>query len=121
MLTFMNAAKALADETRVRLLMALEGREVCVCQLIELVGLAPSTVSKHMSILRQAGLVEARKEGRWMFYRHPQCCASPVATQALAWARDCLAAESKVQDDRARMTQVLEMDPEELCRKQCCR
>jgi DNA-binding transcriptional ArsR family regulator len=117
----MDAAKALADETRVRLLMALEGREVCVCQLIELVGLAPSTVSKHMSILRHAGLVEARKDGRWMFYRHPQCCASPTAAQALTWVRSCLNAETKIQNDRTRMTQVLEMDPEELCRKQCCR
>ena len=64
--------KALADETRVRALMALRRRELCVCQLVELLGLAPSTVSKHMSILKQARLVESRKEGRWMFYRLAQ-------------------------------------------------
>lgn len=60
MLDFMAIAKALADENRVRLLLALQKQELCVCQLIELIGLAPSTVSKHMSILRQARLVEAR-------------------------------------------------------------
>ena len=69
MLDFMAIAKALADENRVRLLLALQKQELCVCQLIELIGLAPSTVSKHMSILRQARLVEARKEGRWVYYR----------------------------------------------------
>jgi ArsR family transcriptional regulator len=45
--------------------------ELCVCQLIKMLGLAPSTVSKHMSILRQARLVQARKEGKWMYYRFP--------------------------------------------------
>lgn len=121
MITFIEAAKALADQTRVRLLMALEGREVCVCQLIELVGLAPSTVSKHMSILRHARLVESRKEGRWIFYRHPQQCDSPIVAQALEWARRNLAGESTIQEDRKRLDEVLQLDPEELCRKQCCR
>jgi DNA-binding transcriptional ArsR family regulator len=46
--------------------------ELCVCQIIELLGLVPSTVSKHMSILKQAGLVENRKEARWMYYRLPK-------------------------------------------------
>ena len=69
MLDFMAIAKSLADENRVRLLLALQKQELCVCQLIELIGLAPSTVSKHMSILKQAHLVETRKEGRWVYYR----------------------------------------------------
>ena len=65
----MAVLKALADENRVRALMALRPRELCVCQIIELLGLAPSTVSKHMAILKQARLVDSRKQGRWMFYR----------------------------------------------------
>jgi ArsR family transcriptional regulator len=67
----LNVAKALADANRLRALMALGAGELCVCQLIEMLGLAPSTVSKHLSILHQAGLVEVRKEGRWMYYRLP--------------------------------------------------
>ena len=60
---------ALSDETRLRLLMAVRNGERCVCELIELVQLAPSTVSKHLSLLRDAGWVDARKEGRWVYYR----------------------------------------------------
>jgi len=59
---------ALADPNRVRALMALRGGERCVCEIIELLNLAPSTVSKHMSILKQAGLVSSRKDSRWVYY-----------------------------------------------------
>ena len=62
-------SRALSDESRLRVLMALSGGELCLCQLIELLGLAPSTVSKHMQLLQQAGLVDYRKQGRWRFYR----------------------------------------------------
>ena len=65
---FMNITKALADETRVRILMALRDGELCVCQITELFGMAPSTISKHLSILFQAGLVESRKTERWVYY-----------------------------------------------------
>ena len=58
---FMNIVKALGDENRVRALLALRTSELCVCQIIELLGLAPSTVSKHMSILKQARLVDTRE------------------------------------------------------------
>ena len=57
----MSIVKALGDENRVRAVMALRNRELCLCQIIELLGLAPSTVSKHMSILKQARLVDTRK------------------------------------------------------------
>ena len=61
--------KALGDPQRVRALSALRGGELCLCGLITLLKLAPSTVSKHMSLLIQAGLVLSRKEGRWVHYR----------------------------------------------------
>ena len=59
-----KALKALGDESRMRAILALRGRELCVCQIVELLKLAHSTVSKHMSILREAGLVQSRKIGR---------------------------------------------------------
>jgi DNA-binding transcriptional ArsR family regulator len=55
---FMNITKALADENRVRALLALRHGELCVCQITEFFGLAPSTMSKHLSVLYQAGLLE---------------------------------------------------------------
>ena len=54
-------AKALSEKS--------SDRELCLCQLIDLLGLAPSTVSKHMTVLQQAGLVQRLKQGRWHFYR----------------------------------------------------
>ncbi len=64
-----RTGKALGDPQRVRALAALRGGELCLCRLIALIKLAPSTVSKHMSLLIQAGLVLSRKEGRWVHYR----------------------------------------------------
>lgn len=61
--------KALSDESRVKMLKALEVKEMCVCELRELLGLAQPTVSKHLKVLVDAGLVLGRREGAWMNYR----------------------------------------------------
>ncbi len=66
---FVAITKALSDPHRVRAFLALRRGELCVCQIIELLELAPSTISKHMSILKQAGLVDSRKDSRWVYYR----------------------------------------------------
>src|ERR1700722_11472829 len=62
------ATKAFADPSRVRILMALRGRELCVCELCDVLGLTQSTLSTHLQVIRRAGLVSARKEGKWMYY-----------------------------------------------------
>jgi ArsR family transcriptional regulator len=64
--------KALDHPLRVRALAALRDRELCVCELIELFRLAPSTVSKHMTIIADAGLVSRRRDGRWTYYALPE-------------------------------------------------
>ncbi len=115
---FMAMAKALSDENRVRVLLAIRGRELCVCQIIELLGLAPSTVSKHMSILRQARLVEGRKEGRWMYYRLADEDSPAEATEAIEWAFHSLSRDPEIRRDAQRLKAIVKMDPEELCRKQ---
>ncbi len=114
----LDIAKALADGNRLRALMALEEGELCVCQITELLALAPSTVSKHMSILRQAGLVETRKEGRWMYYRLTGRTASKPAREAIAWARRNLAATPEIVADRHTLGKILRIDREQLCKKQ---
>ena len=63
--------KALADPTRLRVLMLLQVRELCVCELTYILGLEQSRVSHHMRILREAGLVDDLRQGRWMIYRMP--------------------------------------------------
>lgn len=63
------ALKAVAEPTRLRILKSLDAGELCVCRIVSLVGLSQPTVSKHLSVLRAAGLVEERKDGRWTHYR----------------------------------------------------
>src|SRR5437016_10631172 len=60
---------ALADRTRLRLLNLMAGGEVCVCFFVEILGEPQPKVSRHLAYLRQAGLVEARRDGKWIHYR----------------------------------------------------
>ena len=63
-----RVAKALAHESRLMIIDALREREMCVCDLVELVGSDQSTVSKHLGILKNAGIVDDRREGNKVFY-----------------------------------------------------
>jgi ArsR family transcriptional regulator, arsenate/arsenite/antimonite-responsive transcriptional repressor len=108
-------AKALSDENRVRILAILEGRELCVCQVIELLSLAPSTVSKHLSILKQARLIDGRKHGRWMYYRLADEDVPTVAKDAISWALNALGCDKRREQDAERLLQILTIDPEVLC------
>ncbi len=60
---------ALADPTRLRLLNLMDGREVCVCYFVEILKQAQPKISRHLAYLRRAGIVEARRDGKWMHYR----------------------------------------------------
>jgi ArsR family transcriptional regulator len=108
---------ALADESRVRALIALTRGQLCVCQIAELLQLAPSTVSKHLSILRQGGLVEAQKKGRWIFYSIPNE-PDASARQSIEWLQDALKKDSRIIEDAKRLKVILKEDPEEICRRQ---
>jgi ArsR family transcriptional regulator, arsenate/arsenite/antimonite-responsive transcriptional repressor len=111
----MAVTKALADEQRVRMLLALRRQELCVCQIVELVGLATSTVSKHMSILKQARLVESRKEGRWMYYRLPCDDAPELVRQATAWVFEHLGNDPSILRDEQKLEEICRVAPHTLC------
>jgi len=111
---FMSIARALADENRVRTLMFLRHGELCVCQIIEMLGLAPSTVSKHLSILKQADLIDSHKKGRWVYYRLAEE-PSPVVLGALDWVRDSLSSDRKVKEDDRLLQRVMKTCLEDLC------
>ena len=111
---FLAITKALSDENRVRALMFLAGGELCVCQIIEMLGLAPSTVSKHMTVLHQARLVDFRKEGRWIHYRLADETAPPCAQQALEWVRNCLRNDPAIRRDAKHFQRIRKMDRNEL-------
>jgi ArsR family transcriptional regulator len=60
--------KACADETRLRILFLLAERELCVCELVEVLAMAQGKVSRHLAVLKHAGLVRDRREGTWIYY-----------------------------------------------------
>jgi len=115
---FMAVLRALADENRVRAVAALQGRELRVCQIVELLGLANSTVSKHMAILKQARLVDSRKDGRWIYYRLTDEEVLPEAAEATELLIRSLARDDTIREDARRLKEILKIDPEELCRRQ---
>jgi DNA-binding transcriptional ArsR family regulator len=111
---FLDLIKALSDVNRLRILMFLRRGELCLCQIIEMLRLAPSTVSKHVSILRQARVIDARKEGRWHYYRLADDAPAHVR-QALDWALASLRKDPIVRADAKRLDKVLRRDVQALC------
>lgn len=109
--------RALADMSRLRAVLALRDGELCVCQLIALLKLAPSTVSKHLSILHQAELIESRKIGRWVYYRLVSA-RSVYAAQMIRLATEALQDSAIVREDTMQLRSICNMKLEELCRRQ---
>jgi ArsR family transcriptional regulator len=103
----MATAKALSDEGRVRIVAALTGRELCVCELIELLELAPSTVSKHLSLLKQARIIEGRKSGRWAYYRLAGDDAPAEVLAAIEWVRSSLGDDPVAKRDSERVSGIV--------------
>jgi len=112
----LHVTKALADAQRVRVLMMLKDGELCVCQIVEVLQLAMSTVSKHLSILEKAGLVNARKEGRWMYYRRPS--KKHHAQPVLSWLDASLCDDTDIRADRKILHKVTACTPAALRKKQ---
>jgi ArsR family transcriptional regulator len=117
---FMAITRALSDASRVRTLLALKLGELCVCQITELFGFAPSTVSKHLSILQQAGLVRSRKSERWVYYRLPDKAAPVVVREALDWVHKSLAKTDEAAADAKKLKKILQTDLAVICRRQKC-
>lgn len=107
--------KALADKSRARILKLLEEHELCVCQIREVLGLKQSTVSKHLSILKRAGLVEDRRDGTWAFYSLSRRRRSDFDQAQLGLMRNWLNDDPLIRSDRAKLKKVLRIDIRELC------
>jgi ArsR family transcriptional regulator len=113
----LRVTKALSDIQRVRILMMLRSGERCVCQIIAVLGLAPSTVSKHLSLLSAADLVDSRKEGRWAYYRLPEGASGALVRPVLKWLGDALQSDATIKRDAKKLTSVVVDDPATLCRR----
>jgi ArsR family transcriptional regulator, arsenate/arsenite/antimonite-responsive transcriptional repressor len=110
-------ASALSDLNRVRALLALRQGELCVCRIIELLNLAPSTVSKHMQILKQAGLVDSRKEERWIYYHIVTDCCNSTINGALDWLFTSVKNDVLYEQDSKLLLSICAQTPESLCKK----
>lgn len=97
--------RALADPTRLRLLNLMANDEVCVCFLIEALGMSQPKISRHLAYLRQAGIVSARRDGKWMHYR----LTVPPDSHAVSFlgaVREWLANDPAMQADRGRLVRL---------------
>ncbi len=104
--------KALADGNRLRIIHALsQYDELCACQVIELLQVTGATVSRHIKILIDAGLVISRKDGKWVYYRLAGVANGSVLEVVIrrleAECRDC--------DDKERLAEIVSCDRNELC------
>lgn len=89
----LRIARALGDESRVRALVVLKSGRLCLGEIAIVLGLAPSTTSRHMAILEKAGLVEARRDGKQRVYRLPPLTGFGAPRRALVWAFSTLRGE----------------------------
>ncbi len=105
--------KALADGNRLRIVMALSAHnELCVCQITELLQVSTPTVSRHMSVLQNAGLVENRKDARWVHYRLIE--GFPAAV--LQWIQSSTSCSQVILQDKQALDTILAYPVDELCR-----
>jgi ArsR family transcriptional regulator len=95
--------RALADRTRLRLLNLMSGQEVCVCYFIEILGLPQSTISRHLAYMRRVGLVQARREGKWMHYSLAMT-KQPTVQAILREVLNSFHSDREMERDRAKLT-----------------
>jgi ArsR family transcriptional regulator len=95
--------QALGDNTRLRLLNLMGDQELCVCYFVEILEQGQPKISRHLAYLRRAGIVEARRDGKWMHYRivmPPNIGATQLLRQTLAWLKE----KPAMQADRLRLS-----------------
>ena len=108
--------KAVADPTRVRILKMLETGELCVCQIIAVLALSPSTVSKHLFLLKSAGLVNDRKEKKWVHYSLDRENRDPYVAGTLRELAGWLEDDRTIIEDRGRLAGAIrDVGPTAVC------
>lgn len=113
----LRLTKAVSDGNRVRILMALiHQKELCACHISDLLGVSAPTVSRHMNILEIAGLVTARKDSRWVYYRIAEGTSESEMRSLVQWLGDALADDPKIAEDRATLVALSPCDGGQNCR-----
>ena len=107
-----NIFRALSDPNRLRIVKMLEQRELCVCEVREILNLSTSTVSKHLTILRDAGLIVDRKDGKWVNFRLNTTLTDGMVQPLLSVLKKGLTDEKQILQDREMVKRV---DRNKLC------
>ncbi len=109
--------KAAADPTRVRILKILEGGELCVCQVIAILSLGQSTVSKHLFLLRTAGLIQDRRDKKWIHYSIDRKSDNPYVGTLLRNIRKWLNDDPLILKDLERAALARDIGPVVICER----
>jgi DNA-binding transcriptional ArsR family regulator len=112
---FKDISRALADENRIKILIMLNVSPLCVCQIVHILNLAPSTVSKHLAILQAAGLISGHKKGKWIFYNVDE--VSSPARGALKYVAASLRGSETVAKLERDVKAILKQDTDRICRR----
>ncbi len=112
-----DAMKAVGDPTRVRILKILEGGELCVCQIIAVIALGQSTISKHLFLLRAAGLIKDRRDKKWIHYSLDGKSGNPYAGGLLRNLRKWLNDDPVILKDLERAAMARQIGPQAICER----
>ena len=109
-----NIFKALSDKNRIRILKMLQKKSLCVCEITDTLKLAGSTVSNHLKILAETGLIISYKDGKWINYSINSNPENNLATSALLYLQFVLEDDDTILKDR---TAISKVDRNVLCKK----
>src|SRR5688572_24794085 len=120
LVTLENTFKALADQTRLRIIGLLRAGEICVCDIHGSLGLPQPTVSRHLAYLRRTGLVAGRKEGLWVHYSLAQL-PDPVIQAVLDAVKHAIGHVGAHERDKRRLSKMVVLQPAETAPPtRCC-
>ena len=115
--------KALSDGNRIRIINALNcSKELCACQITELIGVTGATISRHLSILSNVGIINKTKRGRWIYFTLNKDLKNE---NLIEWIINSISNSDEINEDKLRLKEILNRGKNEICRKQrgekCCR
>lgn len=98
--------KALSDTNRIRILKMLQVKPLCVCEITDILNLATSTVSKHLSILKEAGFIIDEKDGKWVNYRLDESNWNPYSAEISVLLKSWVNSDAIIRQDREKLKEV---------------
>ena len=109
---YVNVFKSLSDPNRIRIVKMLAERELCMCEIREVLNLSNSTVSKHLTILRDAGLLLGTKDGKWVNFRLNDKSEHPFVRSLIGLIKKSFGDDGSIREDAEKLCRV---DRKKIC------